>query len=354
MDWVMEVAEVAEMKMLTQNTSLLVVGAVATIMLLLVVGAEQAFAHGSQVIEFTLPNGEPRTITVVMGHNNEPTAAQETGKHNGKHPMELFISDTRTGLNLADADLNVDKYYYKNDESYNQAAKNGFVPLETDIQVSAVHGDPGHYFARQVISEPGIYGYHVTGTVNYFDVVDVPVDVKAICRDVSEPGIFNHDSWSGGFGCTADVDDDKFPATDDTPERVHLTQYLAWKSMPPNEYMLLFDSTPDTIAAGHFAIKVDCTDDGTALVDVLLGVAPEMQTIQLNQANMVSDLSAPGKMCLYHVDLPAEHDMLLTDIAISNSLDERIRLGATSTATIYVNEWGGSIDSDDHHMEDHP
>ena len=65
-----------------------------------------------------------------MGHNSEPTAAQETGKgYDGNHPMELFISDTRTGLNLAEADLTVDKFYYKNDKKYNKAVEKGFEPL---------------------------------------------------------------------------------------------------------------------------------------------------------------------------------------------------------------------------------
>ncbi|NNL59067.1 MAG: hypothetical protein HKP31_06370, partial [Nitrosopumilus sp.] len=127
-------------------------------------------------------------------------------------PMELFISDTRTGLNLEEADLKVDKFYYKNDKQYNKAVEKGFEPLETDVVVGAVHGDPGHFFARQILAETGIYGYHVTGTVNYFDVMDVPIDVKAICRDAPDGGsAFNNPSWFGGFGCTADIDDGKFP-----------------------------------------------------------------------------------------------------------------------------------------------
>jgi len=181
-------------------------------MVLTGVASEQAFAHGGQVIEFELPNGELRWITVIMGHNNEPTAAQESGKHDGNHPMELFISDTRTGLNLDDASLTVDKYYYKNDRDYDKAVQKGFAPLETDVPVSAVHVDPGHYFARQILAEPGIYGYHVTGTVNYFGVMDVPIDVRAVCRDAPDPAAFNNPTWFGGFGCTADIDDGKFPA----------------------------------------------------------------------------------------------------------------------------------------------
>jgi len=195
----------------TNKTQLFLVASIASVMVLAGGASEQAFAHGGQVIGFNLPNGEHRLITVIMGHNSEPTVAQETGKHDGKHPMELFIRDTRTGLDLVDADLTVDKYYYKNDKAFNKAVDKGFKPIETDVAVGAVHGDPGHYFARQILAQPGIYGYHVTGTVDYFGVKDVQIDVKAICRDAPDSSKFNNPSWFGGFGCTADIDDSKFP-----------------------------------------------------------------------------------------------------------------------------------------------
>ena len=105
--------------------------------------------------------------------------------------------------------MKVDKYYYKNDKKFNKAAEKGFEPRETDVTVSGVHGDPGHYFARQILAQPGIYGYHVTGTVSYFGVVDVPIDVKAFCRDAPSNDFTT--LWFGGFGCTTDVDDSKFP-----------------------------------------------------------------------------------------------------------------------------------------------
>lgn len=176
--------------------------------------SQEAFAHGGQLFGFNLPDAPTvsdwRMITVVIGHHDEPTRAQEEGKWIGEHPMELFIRDTFTGLNLAEADLEVDKYYYANDADFIAARDGtGFVPLETGVEVTAVHGDPGHYFARQILSAPGIYGYHVYGTVNYFGVLDVPIDVKAFCRDAPDNGFTTLNF--GGFGCTADIDDGQFP-----------------------------------------------------------------------------------------------------------------------------------------------
>ena len=199
----------AQTKMLSKNVSMFMVASVATVMLLAAVGPEQAFAHGGKLFGFPVDDAGFRMITIVIGHNDEPTRAQEEGKWTGEHPMELFISDTFTGLNLPDADLLVDKYYYKNDKKFNKAMEKGFEPIETGVSVTAVHGDPGHFFARQILAEPGIYGYHVYGTVSYFGVLDVPVDVKAFCRDA--PANDFTDLNFGGFGCTTDIDDGKFP-----------------------------------------------------------------------------------------------------------------------------------------------
>ena len=91
----------------SNKTQLFLVASIASVMVLAGVASEQAFAHGGQGFFVTLPNGESRQITVVIGHNNEPTTAQETGQSSGNHPMELFIRDSATGLNLADADLKV-------------------------------------------------------------------------------------------------------------------------------------------------------------------------------------------------------------------------------------------------------
>ncbi|MFQ5497606.1 MAG: hypothetical protein ACE5DU_06960, partial [Nitrosopumilus sp.] len=198
--------------MLSKNTSMLMIASVTTVMLFSLASSEEAFAHGRQVIPVhDLGDSIDRSITVVLGHNNEPTTAQESGKASGNHPMEVFIRDTRTGLNLSGATLTVDKYYYKNDKAFNKAAEKGFVPLETDVDVRGVHGDPGHYFARQILAKPGIYGYHVTGTVDYFGTGLVNIDVMAVCRDAPNPSVFNTPTFQGGFGCTADIDDDKFP-----------------------------------------------------------------------------------------------------------------------------------------------
>ena len=136
-------------------------------------------------------------------------------------------------------------------------------------------------------------------------------------------------------------------------ERLHTTEYLAFKNIPANYYLLLFDSTPDAIASGHLAIKADCDKKGDGKVNVLLGVAPDMEAVNLNKNNMVSELSSLGSMCLYHIDLPPEHDMLVTDVALGNPSDKNVRLGPTSSITIYVKSFGETVGHEEHGESEH-
>lgn len=193
------------------KTSRFLMAFVAAVMLVSTIATEQqAFAHGRTNIPVTLPNGEERAITFVMGHTNEPTYGQEKGIHDGKHSMEIFLRDAATGLDIATANLQADKFFFKSEKSFDKAESiDDADAVERDVQVRGVHGDPGHFHARQVLAEPGIYRYHVTGTINYFGVSDIPVDITAFCRDA--PSKFNSQGWLGGFGCTADIDDSNFP-----------------------------------------------------------------------------------------------------------------------------------------------
>ena len=50
---------------------------------------------------------------------------------------------------------------------------------------------------------------------------------------------------------------------------------------------------------------------------------------------MVHELSTHGEMCIYHVDLPPEHDMMVTDLAIMNT-STRLRPKAVVRVTAGV------------------
>ena len=123
---------------------------------------------------------------------------------------------------------------------------------------------------------------------------------------------------------------------------------LGDQTIPASGFIHLYDTTPYSIRDGHIAAKIPCDDDSTPLLNILVGVAPNLTPASLE---LVPTLSTPGELCLYHTDLPAPAQAnattsanatnattMITDIAIQNPGEEDITLPSTSTVVIGVNE----------------
>ena len=138
-----------------------------------------AFPHASLVID---PEEEhANNITIVLGHTNEPAYGKLPGIHDGKHNLEVDLSDTATTLPIRTANITADKYYFKDIESFQNAqGLDKADDKELNVPVTAVFGQPGTFYNRQVI-DPGIYGYTIRGTINYYDVAFVPFEATKFC-----------------------------------------------------------------------------------------------------------------------------------------------------------------------------
>jgi hypothetical protein len=188
-----------------------IAGAMA-LMLAASVLLQPAFAHGRFTLPVTDAPVQGRQAVMVIGHTNEPTFAVERGVHNGLHGLEISLSDFDTKMPLAGAQLKADKFYFKDMASFNAAdSVNDADEVVNGTSVGATFGSPGFYQIRQLVTE-GIYGYRIYGTINYFDVASVPVDVTAFCRS-SEGNTtkFNSPGFAGGYGCVDDIDTLAFP-----------------------------------------------------------------------------------------------------------------------------------------------
>jgi hypothetical protein len=130
------------------------------------------------------------------------------------------------------------------------------------------------------------------------------------------------------------------PATAQAPTgtvvRDTVTLLLAGQTIPGMSYIHLYDSTPYKIVNGHIAAKIPCNDDSEATLNILTGQAPAFQPAELELID--GNLSKPGELCLYHVDLPQANVTTTTDIAIQNPTDSSIDFPETSTVTVGVNE----------------
>jgi hypothetical protein len=107
------------------------------------------------------------------------------------------------------------------------------------------------------------------------------------------------------------------------------------KTLPAGDYIHLYDITPAKIVSGHVAAKLPCNSDNESDVNVLIGQAPNLTAADME---LVPELSNPGALCLYHVDLESNSTNPITDIAIQNSGDEDIDFTPTTTVVIGVNK----------------
>ena len=116
--------------------------------------------------------------------------------------------------------------------------------------------------------------------------------------------------------------------------RDSVAELLEGRIIPAGQFIHLYDSTPYMITNGHVAVNVPCEDNSTASIQVLMGQAPNFTAAELEN---LPELSTPGEMCLYHVDI-APHEEVITDVAIANPGISDLDFPPGSTAVIGINE----------------
>src|SRR4029079_8078059 len=119
-----------------------------------------------------------------------------------------------------------------------------------------------------------------------------------------------------------------------TVTRDSTTLLLEGKTLPKGDYIELYDATPSKIVEGHFVAKVPCNANGQSQVDLLTGQAPNFKS---SEAEYIKELSTPGKLCLYHVDLVSGTNNTITDVAIKNNSTQDIVFPPTSSVGVGVN-----------------
>lgn len=115
---------------------------------------------------------------------------------------------------------------------------------------------------------------------------------------------------------------------------------LGTKTIGPKDYIHLYDTTPYMIMNGHVAAKIPCDAKSNTSFQILIGKAPDLKPAEMEY---ISELSTPGKSCLYHVDLASEHGEdveggVVTDVAIYNPTTKALRLGPTDSVFVGVSE----------------
>lgn len=115
------------------------------------------------------------------------------------------------------------------------------------------------------------------------------------------------------------------------------TILLEGMTLPSKDYIHLYDTTPYLIVMGHIAAKLPCDSNNKTSLNILIGQAPALKPADLE---LVKELSKPGTMCIYHVDIESGPQGVnpITDIALQNPTDNEVKFEPTATVVIGVDE----------------
>lgn len=116
------------------------------------------------------------------------------------------------------------------------------------------------------------------------------------------------------------------------------TLMLSHQVIPANDFLHLYDTFPFAISKGFIAIKLPCNVDKSTPLRILVGQIPNLQPATLT---MQQDLSRPGYMCLYNLNIDQNstgsvETSAISDIILFNTGDERVVLPNTSTFLIGI------------------
>jgi hypothetical protein len=125
-----------------------------------------------------------------------------------------------------------------------------------------------------------------------------------------------------------------------TLDNLIVSEHIPLKGQLLNgDYILLMDFTPFATSIeghSHIAMKVPCNENASPKITIVTGIAPNFKTLDIGNAikngtldEQNLDLSAEGRSCLYHAELPNG----ITDIALVN----------TSNGTLNFDDGGYSV-----------
>src|SRR5215203_6852085 len=129
-----------------------------------------------------------------------------------------------------------------------------------------------------------------------------------------------------------------------------ITVLMEGKTIPGNNFIHLYDSTPSSIAAGHVAAHLPCGSNGEATVKVVGGIAPDVQPLNMI---LVDQMSTLGNICMYHVDIPQQNGTNITDIALLNPAEQSIILPDATSIVIHVSEFAAAGGEEEHAAAGH-
>ncbi|NAL76850.1 hypothetical protein [Nitrososphaera sp. AFS] len=165
--------------------------------------------------------------------------------------------------------------------------------------------------------------------------------VETVMNEILDPSVFlsaakgqNHNITNDNM--TFNENSSVFPSF-----RNSATVLLSHQTLPPRDFITIYDSAPHTIAKGYLTAKLPCDSNFRSLALILVG-----ETTSLKPASMIpiKQLSKPGYLCMYNTYLSSsefvnEHGRAVAiDVVLFNPTFHRIVLLNTSTIILSIIE----------------
>ena len=117
-------------------------------------------------------------------------------------------------------------------------------------------------------------------------------------------------------------------------DRTSQTALLNGLNLNPNEFLLLYDSTPYA-SKGHIALNLPCdaNQPNNPLFQVLVGRAPDLAPTTLGY---LEPISSPPQMCVYHAQFGFGRPV--TDVVLKNISDRSINMTSPNSVAITTHE----------------
>jgi hypothetical protein len=113
---------------------------------------------------------------------------------------------------------------------------------------------------------------------------------------------------------------------------------LSHQIIPAKDFIHIYNTYPFAIAEGLISAKLPCESDSSTHLKVMIGQIPRLQPANLS---VEKDLSRPGYMCLYNIEIQQDSTSIrnmssITDIVLFNTSNQRTILPNTSTFVMGV------------------
>lgn len=183
---------------------------------------------------------------------------------------------------------------------------------------TGINWQPNNTFDLALTSEDGIQGLKLNGT-QFAGNNDTNIDGMT--------GLF--------YGRLNNIDFYDFSVSHPIVSSDSQHILLEDKSLPENNFIHIYDSSPYKITEGHISAKLPCDEDNGTDVRVLMG---QIDKLQLATLQSFDELSTPGDLCQYGTDIRSTKDNPITDIVIQNNSTEDIEFPSTSSIFVSVSE----------------